>query len=117
MYEKYATIDIVTVETASFQGLVRNSRMLDVIHDYESRYYRIMEQAQRDLQRYRQGRSQRASRLGLEPEKPCTGLAGRRGFLLRAGSEKAFSQPLVLAPLSPHPPPFGPPISLPPIAA
>jgi hypothetical protein len=39
------------VETASFQDLVKNSRVLDVIHDYKSRYYRIMERAQRDLQR------------------------------------------------------------------
>jgi hypothetical protein len=75
MYEKYASVDIVTVETASFQDLAKNSRVLDVIHDYESRYYRIMERAQRDLQRYRQGRPERVSRQGLEPEKPAQGSA------------------------------------------
>jgi hypothetical protein len=73
MYDKYASVDIVTVETASFQDLAKNSRVLDVIHDYESRYYRIMERAQRDLQRYRQGRPERVSRPGMEPEKPAQG--------------------------------------------
>jgi hypothetical protein len=101
MYEKYASVDIVTVETASFQDLAKNSRVLDVIHDYESRYYRIMERAQRDLQRYRQGRPERVSRQGLEPEKPAQGSPdgeapppdrSRKGFLPASTSGTAFSR-------------------------
>lgn len=72
LYEKFASIDIVTVETASFQDLARNSRVLDVIHDYESRYYRILEKAERDLHRYRQTRSQRPLPPGNEPNKPSS---------------------------------------------
>ncbi|MCC6366731.1 MAG: hypothetical protein IT165_24695, partial [Bryobacterales bacterium] len=75
LYEKFATIDITAVEAASFQDLVQNSRVLDVIHNYESRYYRILEKAERDLQRYRQTRSQRVSRQVKEPERPSPSLS------------------------------------------
>ncbi|MCC6394833.1 MAG: hypothetical protein IT167_29845 [Bryobacterales bacterium] len=72
LYEKF-TIDITAVEAASFQDLAQNSRVLDVIQNYESRYYRILQKAERDLQRYRQTRSQRASRPGKGPGKPSQG--------------------------------------------
>ncbi|MCC6366899.1 MAG: hypothetical protein IT165_25540 [Bryobacterales bacterium] len=75
LYEKFATIDITAVEAASFQDLVQNSRVLDVIHNYESRYYRILEKAERDLQRYRQTRSQRVSRQVKEPDRPSPSLS------------------------------------------
>ncbi|MCC6341701.1 MAG: hypothetical protein IT166_05860, partial [Bryobacterales bacterium] len=41
-------------------------------HDYESRYYRILEKAERDLHRYRQTRSQRPLPPGNEPNKPSS---------------------------------------------
>ena len=81
LYEKFATIDITAVEAASFQDLVQNSRVLDVIHNYESRYYRILEKAERDLQRYRQTRSQRVSRQVKEPDRPSPSLSFWHRFL------------------------------------
>ncbi|MCC6367777.1 MAG: hypothetical protein IT165_29995, partial [Bryobacterales bacterium] len=81
LYEKFATIDITAVEAASFQDLVQNSRVLDVIHNYESRYYRIVEKAERDLQRYRQTRSQRVSRQVKEPGRPSPSLSFWHRFL------------------------------------